>query len=170
MNLIFDSTLFIQNIKSLEKSFSEVTRSYKLTRDNDGRFILDEKELILLKLYGAKYVKMLNVHSNKKHVHLNEGRVVREKNKEIEVSEVYTYVSNKYLHIIGKRKISINIKNIESIEVFGDRIIIKHNLENHTLLLGNTDNVCQIVFLLDVLSNVKIDSSNENKTIDIGIQ
>ncbi len=170
MKLIFESSFLIHNLKILEEAFQDVGKKFKLSRDNDGRFILGDDEVVVLKLYGAKYAKQLTVHSNLKHTHLNEGRVVRKKDQEMSVEEAHTYLTNKYLHIVTKRHIKINYNLIETINVYNNKIVIKHNQEEHTLLLGNLKTVAQIVFVIDALSKVELDAKAEGKTVEINFE
>ncbi len=171
MNIKFDSSFLMQNFVQLAKILKDdVPKSYPVTKDNDDKFELKENEVMLLKVYKSKFERDYKVRFNKKYEHLKENDIVRNFATDKQLIDCDILISNKYLHIIfEKGSEAINLSKV--IEVFVDAryVVFYTDTTKYTLYLNNIQLVMQVVFIVDVLKNVKIGEEMVGRTIDIAI-
>ncbi len=171
MNIKFSSGFLIKNFQKLSDILAnDVSKSFVITKDNDEKFDLRKNEVILFKVYNSKFERNYTKLFNKKHQHMQENRVVRTTKNEKDLVSCDIYISNKYIHLLfGKTLESINLSKITESYIDPKYITIYTTEKAYMLVLNDIKYSMQLVFLVDVLKNVKLDDSLVGKNINVEI-
>lgn len=171
MNIKFDSQYLMRNFSTLADIVNnKVQKSYSVTKESEGIIDLKKDEVVIFKVFNSKLERDYKVKYNTKYQHLIEHTIQRNISSDSELIKCDIMITNKYIHLLFEKGVeSINLSKIIETYISPNILVLYTEDKKYRLTINDINFILQIVFIIDVLKDTKLDDSFVGKTITIAI-